>query len=105
MALALNNLKRVDMPLNKETKPSIIAGTLGIVPKDLEKRLEDLEIIMPIALLKTTRRLQETCCPLDSCEKFPRSEIIIMFINKHKENISKLDLMNKFKNAFKIAFR
>ena len=24
MALALNNLKRVDMPLNKETKPDII---------------------------------------------------------------------------------
>ncbi len=23
MALALNNLKRVDMPLNKETKPSL----------------------------------------------------------------------------------
>ena len=25
MALALNNLKRVDMPLNKETKPKVLA--------------------------------------------------------------------------------
>ena len=27
MALALNNLKRVDMPLNKETKPNQIRRT------------------------------------------------------------------------------
>ena len=27
MALALNNLKRVDMPLNKETKPIITIGS------------------------------------------------------------------------------
>ena len=33
MALALNNLKRVDMPLNKETKPNqTITG--GINPSD-----------------------------------------------------------------------
>ena len=31
MALALNNLKRVDMPLNKETKPNlIIIGSFNI---------------------------------------------------------------------------
>ena len=29
MALALNNLKRVDMPLNKETKPIQLSNTTG----------------------------------------------------------------------------
>ena len=33
MALALNNLQRVDMPLNKETKPNML-------PKRIEKRLD-----------------------------------------------------------------
>ena len=29
MALALNNLKRVDMPLNKETKPNLYQGVIS----------------------------------------------------------------------------
>ena len=30
MALALNNLKRVDMPLNKETKPNLAVARIMI---------------------------------------------------------------------------
>ena len=40
MALALNNLKRVDMPLNKETKPNRNYGNEGIASSPVVGRNE-----------------------------------------------------------------
>ena len=64
----------------KETVIPIVVGTLGTVHKGLEKRVGRLETrsridtIQTIALLKSGRifrRVQETCCHSDSCEKQP----------------------------------
>ena len=58
----------------------IVTGALGMIPKDLEERLEELEIIRSFetiqitALLRLSRilrkswRTEETCCHSDSSE-------------------------------------
>ena len=40
MALALNNLKRVDMPLKKETKPNQSQGTQDNSKSGREKKIK-----------------------------------------------------------------
>ena len=44
MALALNNLQRVDMPLNKETKP------INLPMNDLDMTLNNLKVEAPVML-------------------------------------------------------
>ena len=41
MALALNNLKSVDMPLNKETKPNLI-----VAPRGALANVQDYDIVV-----------------------------------------------------------
>ena len=59
----------------KVTIVPIVIGALGTKTKGLLKGLEDLEVggrvetIQTTALLRTARRLEETCCHSNSSEK------------------------------------
>ena len=54
MALALNNLKRVDMPLNKETKPTKL-DTSGINIRVISWATKDFDSLNPFAQYKSDR--------------------------------------------------
>ena len=83
--------------------PNLI-GAFGIVPKSLEERLEKLKIrrfksIQTTTLLRSARilrRVQETCCHSDFCERLPPSaveknlagyKILMIMIIFKKENL------------------
>ena len=84
----------------KVTVIPIVVGTLGMVPKGLEKRLEEveirgrIEIIQTTALLKLARilkRVLETCCHSNSSRHEPvragvknSQGIIIIMVKKQK---------------------
>ena len=59
MALALNNLQRVDMPLNKETKPNLVVGRVfASGPGDLGRvipKTPKLVLDLPYLLLSIIR--------------------------------------------------
>ena len=75
MALALNNIKSVDMPLKQrnQTKKNIwnmkvtvipiVVGALGTIPKGLIKRPEELEIRGQVETIQTTALLISTRIP------------------------------------------
>ena len=68
MALALNNLKRVDMPLNKERKKGYLLGIIGYT--DLVLLFSDDLVLVWLGFM--------------AYQTFPVTQYQILFIHIHK---------------------